>query len=262
MEAVNQIKQIKIPIIADSVLSPDFFYGGCTGIYFVTHDDKYGRISFENLDAVKICRGEVMSYEFDYRLSERGVWVYQIENSAWQKERFDYENRHYGSAYEFGGDVTEMLTDFKHYLFSFHDEFIEVIARGFWFEKSDDSLFGKELSEGHPFLPLPVENMEIMTASSLKCQIRKNPQPREQLIHDAQFCSQKLFEFALELEDAASVSNTVLLSYRNGKIISTLRGYFGRLAVEFDGFADLEQVKPFIEKYMGEVYEQRKKMGK
>ena len=256
-------KQIKIPVIADSVLSPDFFYGDYTGIYFITYpDDKHGRITFENLDAVKICRGELMPYEIDYSKVERGVWVFQIENSKWQKERFDYENKHYGKSYEFGGDVGEMLTDFKHYLFSFHDQFIEVIARGFWFEEAEQSLFRKEFMAGHPFLPLPLKNSEIMTAHSLKTFIRKNQKSREQLIHDAQFCSQKIFEFALELEGEAKVSNTALLSYRNGELISTLRGYFGRQDVKYDGFASLEQFIPFMENYMKEVYERRKTMGK
>ena len=66
-----------------------------------------------------------------------------------------------------------MMTDFKHYLFSFHDQFIEVIARGFWFEKSETPLFGKKLMEGHPFLPLSEKNAEKITAHSLTAQIRK-----------------------------------------------------------------------------------------
>lgn len=255
MEAV---KPISIPIIADSVISPDFFYGDCTGIYFVTDDDQYGRITFENLDSVKICRGEAMPYKFDYSLANYGDWIYQVENSKWQQERFEYENKFYGDSYEFGGNVNEMLTDFKHYLFSFHDQFIEVISRGFWFEKSEIPLFGKELMEGHPFLPLPEEHTEKITKHSLKSQIRKNRKPKEQLIFDAQFCSQKIFQFALELDGKATVDNTVVLSYRNGKLISTLRGYFGKKELQFDGFARLEQVTPFIEKYMLEVYERRK----
>ena len=121
---METVKQIRIPVIADSVLSPEFFYGDGTGIYFVTGDDQYGRITFENLESVKICRGEVMPYKVDYSLGDRGTWIYQVENSKWQQERFDYENRYYGKSYEFGGDVNEMLTDFKHYLFSFHDQFI------------------------------------------------------------------------------------------------------------------------------------------
>lgn len=257
------VKPIKVPVIADSVLSPNFFYGDCTGIYFTTSPgDKYGRITFEKLDAVKICRGEMMPYEFDYSSAERGTWVYQIENSKWQRERFNYENKHYGMSYEFGGDVNEMLSDFKHYLFSFHDQFIEAIVLGFWFEEANQSLFGKELTEGHPFLPLPMDNMEIMIAHSLKAQIRKNPTSTAELIHDAQFCSQKLFEFALELEGEARVSSAVLLSCRNGQITSTLRSYFGREEAKWDGLVSIEQVKPFIEKYMKEVYERGVSMGK
>jgi hypothetical protein len=257
---METVKQIKIPIIAHPVWVPDFFYGDCTGIYFVTEDDKYGRITFENLDAIKICRGEGMPYEFDYKLYEQGVWIYQIENSNWQKERFNYENKYYGKVHEFGGNVNDMLTDFKHYLFQFHDQFIEIIARGFWFEKDDQSLFKKELMEGHPFLPLPTENMKIMEAYSLKSQIRINPKPHELLAYGAQFCSQKLFEFALELDGNAVVDNTVSLSCRNGKMISQLGNSLRRKIVEFEGCVNLEQVKPFIEKYMKEVYKRRKNM--
>ena len=90
--------------------------------------------------------------------------------------------------------------------------------------------------------------------------IRKNPKSQEQLINDAQYCSQKLFEFVLD--ESQSVVKTILLSYRNGRLISTLRGFFGKQEVIFDGFAGLEQFTPYIEKYMEEVYERRKEMGK
>jgi len=252
-------KQISIPIIADSVLSPDFLYNNHhTGIYFLTSDDKHGRITFENLDAVKICRGEIMPYNFDY---SQGTWVYHIQNSRWQQERFDYENKHYGTAYEFGGDVTEMLTDFKHYLFSFHDQFIEVIARGFWYEKSNSSLFKKDLTPGHPFLPLPTSNMEIHTAHCLNMQIRKNTKPVQQLARDAQYCRQKLYEFAIEIEGKARVTNTLQLSSRSGKLISTLQGYHGRKSIEYEGIVYLEKVMPTINTYMKEVYERRRRSG-
>lgn len=259
---METIKAIKIPVVADSVLSPDVFYGNRTGIYFTTEDDQYGRITFENLDAIKICRGEVLPHQVDYSLSDAQTWIYQIEHSQWQLERFGYENKYYGTSYEFGGNVHEMLTDFKHYLFSFHDQFIEVIARGFWFEQDNASLFGKDLTEGHPFLPLPAENPQMITVGSLKSQIRTNPKPMEQLIENARYCSQKLYQFALEFDGKASVDHTVLLSYRDGNLISTLRGYFGRQAVAFDGVASLEQILPFIETYMGEVSERRKAMKK
>ncbi|WP_099221910.1 hypothetical protein [Listeria costaricensis] len=256
------IKPIKIPIVADFVLSPEVVYGERTGIYFITREDRYGRITFENLDAIKICRGEILPYAFDYSLAEQGTWVFQVENSTWQKERFDYEKKHYEGAYEFGGNVRDMLTDFKHYLFSFHDQFVEVIARGFWFEEAEQSLLGKGLTDGHPFLPLPAENAEIMTVQSLNMQIRRNPEMVENLIRNAQFCSQKIFEFALMLDEKASVNHTVTLSYKEGQLVSTLKGYFGGQEAEFAGIADLEQVQPFLEKYMKEVSERRHQMGK
>lgn len=255
---METIKQIKIPVTADYVLSPDFVYGKDTGIYFRTHTDNYGRITFENLDAVKICRGEIMPYEFDYSSADQYTWIFVIENSRWLKERFRYEKKHYGSAYEFGGDVYEMMTDFKHYLFSFHDQFIEVIARGFWFEEAEESLFQKDLTQGHPFLPLP-ESGEYLTVQSITSQIRSNPQPKEQLIYSAQFCSQKLYEFTLELNGKTYAAYTVFISYRNGKLISILRSFLGRQEMTYEGFVDLEQVKPYVEAYLEKIYHQRNK---
>ncbi|WP_239256541.1 hypothetical protein [Listeria ilorinensis] len=256
------VKPINIPLVADFVLSPEVVYGEHTGIYFITRDNQYGRITFENLDAIKICRGETMPYEFDYSLAEQGNWVFQVENSVWQKERYAYEKKYYEDAYEFGGNVKDMLTDFKHYLFSFHDQFVEVIARGFWFEEAEQSLLGKELTSEHPFLPLPMENAEIMTAHSLDMQIRKNPESANKLIENAHFCSQKIFEFALELDGKASVNHTVTLSWKKGQFFSSLKNYFGRQEAEFAGIADLEQLRPFLEKYMEEVYKYRSQMKK
>ncbi|WP_293914533.1 MULTISPECIES: hypothetical protein [unclassified Sphingobacterium] len=147
------VKAIKVPVIADAVSSPDVYYGdGITGIYFETEDEQFGRITFHNLDAIKICRGELMPYKYNYENNGSAIiWIYKIENSQWLAERYKYENQHYCSSYEFGGNVNEMLTDFGHYLFLFHDEFVEIIARGFWFEKAENSLFKQPLQAGHPF---------------------------------------------------------------------------------------------------------------
>ena len=54
------VHRIKIPIVADNVLSPQVHYGSVhhnepvTGIYFNTQDELYGRITFENFDSLKI----------------------------------------------------------------------------------------------------------------------------------------------------------------------------------------------------------------
>lgn len=145
-------KGIAIPVIADPVLGGEVFCGSeLTGIYFDTIDDQYGRITFENLDSLKVCRGEVLPYETDWKERQSPSWVYRVENSLWQQERYSYEKKFYGTSYEFDGNVEEMRTDFGHYVFQFHDEFVEVIARGFWFEQDTNSLFKQELQEDHPF---------------------------------------------------------------------------------------------------------------
>ena len=252
-------KGIIIPVVADFVLSPDVLYSDeLTGIYFQTEDEQYGRITFENLDALKVCRGENLPYSDNWEEGQEYPWVYKVENSNWQKERFDYEKKNYGSSYEFGGNVNEMVTDFSHYVFKFHDQFLEAIARGFWFEQDEKSLFKRELQAGHPFLNLSDSNAEKFVSHNLTCQLRTNSKPQEKLITDAKFCSQKLIEFALELDGKAIVDNSLILSYRNGKLISSLRGYFGKPIVEFDGIARFDDAKPYIDKYMNEVYERRK----
>lgn len=256
-------KGIIIPIIADFVLSPDVFYGDeFTGIYFQTQDEQYGRITFEHLDSLKVCRGENIPFSYNWNEGQEFPWVYKVENSHWQKERFNYEKENYGISYEFGGNADEMQTDFSHYVFKFHDQFIEVISKGFWFEQAETSLFKKSLQVGHPFLNLPDSNAEKFVAHSLTCQIRKNHKTIEELISNAEFCSQKLIEFALELEGKPSIVHSLILSYRNGKLISSLRGYLGKQIVEFDGIATFDNTKLYIEKYMKTVYEKRKANGK
>jgi hypothetical protein len=256
-------KGIIIPVIADFVLSPDVLYSDeLTGIYFQTEDKQFGRITFENLDALKICRGENLPFTDNWEEGQKYPWVYKVENSKWLQERFDYENENYGSSYEFGGNVNEMLTDFSHYVFKFHDQFVEVLARGFWYEKDKTSLFKRELQVGHPFLNLPDSNIEKFVSHNLTCQIRTNSKSQDELVTDAKFCSQKLMEFALELDGKVTIDNSLILTYRNGKLISCLRGFFGKQIVEFDGIAKLTEVKPYVERFIGDVYDKRKTMGK
>ncbi|WP_313385775.1 hypothetical protein [Chishuiella sp.] len=254
-------KGIIIPVIADFVLSPHILYNEeLTGIYFETEDEQYGRITFEKLDALKICRGENLPYISHSDEEQEYPWVYKVENSKWLKERFDYENKNYGSSYEFGGNASEMLADFSHYLFQFHDQFVEVIARGFWFEKDKTNLFKKKLQEEHPLLNLNENNLEKFTAYNLTCQIRRNLKPINQLVSDAKFCSQKLLQFAIELDGNTFIDNSLILSYKKEKLVSTLTGYFGKQIVEFCGIAKFDDVKPYIENYMFEVYERRMKI--
>lgn len=253
----------KVPFKADSVLSPQVHYGEpVTGIYFVCDDDNHGRITFENLDSIKVSRGEYFPFKNEWKAGQPYYWVTKIKNSKWLIERYNYEATHYGSSYEFGGNVDEMLSDFNHYVFSFHDQFVEVIARGIWFEKDSESLLGKDLSNGHPFLPISTDTMIKFEAHGLICQARINPISKDTLRNNALFCSQKLIEFALELDGKTSINHSLLLSYRNNECISSLRGYFGKPILFFKDIVTIDVVKPQIEAYMKEVAMRRKKMGK
>lgn len=254
---------ITVPIEADYVLSPTVLYDDeLTGIYFNTEDEQYGRITFSNLDAIRVCRGEYLPYPDDWTEDKEVPWVYVVQHSKWQMERYRYEKSHYGRAYEFGGDVEDMRTDFKHYIFKFHDQFVEVIARGFWWEKDTNSLMNQPLQVGHPFLNLPTDEATLHQAHGLTTQITKNTLPIDVLIEHTQYCSQKLYQFALILEGTASVDNTVSIVNKDGKTQSELRGYFGRKAQTFDGIPTLEEILPYIENYMSEVAERRRAMRK
>ncbi|MCS4297122.1 MULTISPECIES: hypothetical protein [Acinetobacter] len=246
---MESVKAIIIPVIADSVLSPDIYYGNdITGIYFSTHDDQFGRITFDKFDAIKICRGEMMPYKYEWGTDESGTWVFRIENSKWLEERFNYEKENYGLSYGFGENVNEMLIDFKHYLFSFHDQFIEVIARGFWFEKSEESLFKQPLQSEHPFSKLPEINSTIFKNEKIKYKVIFNPIPLEQLINNSQFCQQVLLEVSTEFRGEYSIEYTLFLMQRQGKLISVLRSFYGKSIFEKNGIACIDDIKLLIEK--------------
>jgi len=48
-----------------------------TGIYFLTKDNEFGRITFDGLDAIKVCRGEYFPYlhEFSSQTSRENLVI-------------------------------------------------------------------------------------------------------------------------------------------------------------------------------------------
>ncbi len=252
-----------VPVEADHVESPQVIYDPLnTGVYFPTEAGAYARITFENLDALRVSRGEYLPFIADQQEKEVYYWVSKVENSRWLRDRFDYENQHYGSAYQFGGNVEEMLTDFSHFIFCFHDEFVEAIAKGIWFETSEENLWGKPLQTGHPFLPLPEDDCTQLLESGLTCQVRKNPKPVAELAGDAKYCSQKLLEFVLESDGGTRANHTLLLLYRNGKLTSSLKDIMNRELLQVNGIAGLHDVESTIRAYLKEVSERRRRMGR
>jgi hypothetical protein len=169
------------------------------------------------------------------------------------------EKRHYGSAYDFNGDVEEMQRDFAHYLFRFHDEYVEALCGGIWFETADHPIGNRAPDPDHPLLELPSSREpDRFEAHGITCQIRRNHRPLTDVVRDAQLCSQKLLQFAAELDGSASVSWTLSVQARDGRIRSKLEQRFGRPIVHYDGVAALDDVRPHIEAWLGEVSQRRR----
>ena len=182
-----------------------------------------------------------------------------VDQSTWLMDRHAYEKLHYGQTY----DADEMLREYSHYVFSFHDEFVEAIAAGIWFEEADDRIGNVPLLPGHPLLDIPAECVvDVIEAHGIRCQVRENPLDQDALVRHAGLCSQKVYQFAAELDGGASVSWTLDLRDLGGRLQSFLRGYFGKAEDVFEGVASLAAVEPFITTWLAEVRKRRDAMGK
>lgn len=261
---------IAVPVIADPVVGPTVTYGEVlksgqvlTSIKFLTNDDDRGRVTFEHLDSIRVSRGEYDPYPRDWKPGDQPNWVSEVVPSPWLLERYEYEKMHYGQAYEFGGDVDEMLRDFSHYVFSFHDEFVEALSSGIWLERFDESSDSETVSTTHPLRDLPRPTTpDLIEAHGLICEIWPNTRPMDQILEGAKLCSQKLLQFALVVDGASSISWTLAVRVRHGKVRSSLRPSLGPVRATFDGVASLENVRPHVESWLREVRERRKRMGK
>ncbi|MDC1143207.1 hypothetical protein OAU50_08965 [Planctomycetota bacterium] len=233
--------------------------GGEEAIYFI-HDTGYGRLTFEKLDSIRHSRGE----QYPYRPTKRKVetWLYSVIDSPWQRERYEYEAGHYGHMYEFNGDVTEMLTEFSHYVVVFEDEFVEAIARGIWMESGNKKILYGEY-DGHPLLDLPKDSpTETIEAHGLKCQYRMNPKSDEEISRDAVFCTQPLIDVVLDFGDGAKPSWYLGAKYIDGSLKSILRRVIAKGKYVFDGIAGIEEIRPMVEEWLAEVRQRRDEMGK
>ena len=261
--AEPRMRGIAVPVLADSVEGPIVTYGaGPASINFLTQDERWGRVTFEKLDSLRVSRGEYEPYPSDWREGDPVDWVSVVAPSPWLRERYEYEKRHYGQAYEFGGDVDEMLRDFSHYVFSFHDQFVEVLCAGIWFESADECIGNREPGPNHPLLDLPPSDLASFEAHGITCQIRRNPRPPDEIVKDAMLCSQKLLQFAADLDGSAHVSWTLALRVRGERVRSYLKSYFGKVEETFEVIATLEDARPRVDEWLRQVREGRKQMGK
>jgi hypothetical protein len=254
---------IPVPFEPDRVLSPELIYRHepTDALYYVTGDDEPVRITFEGLDSIRACRGEYMPYPTDESAEAEYTSVYIVENSRWLRERHAYEARYYRDCYKWGGDVDVMLTDYDHYLFQFHDEYIEAIAAGIWSEKQPTPFTDGSLGSDHPLADLPeTATTERFVVEGLTCQVRANPRPIGETLQGAYYCSQPLYHFALELDGDARVSNRLDVRERRGRVRSVLRGIMGTVMATLDGVATLDQSRALVEPYVREVAERRRSM--
>jgi hypothetical protein len=241
MDGVGLAVPFAVPLVADSVLGPRLAYGTMPirpmddeypldALLFPMDDNTIGRVTFEGLDAIRAARGELLPYEREDVPYTRGEWVYLIEGSAWLEERHRYELGHY---------ETPLLDRYDHYLFSFHDEFVEAIALGIWFDKPEPSGLLSRPAE-HPLLHLPEATIEERSTSfGIDWEMRVNPRETRELVEDSHLCSQRLLQYNLVLDGTSREHASVWLRTRRGRTSSAfVTGFFGNERVESEGSAD------------------------
>jgi len=261
---------LTVPIQADSVLSPRLAYGHLpmfpededyppNAIYFpLPHNEGgFGRVTFEGLDAVRGSRGEHLPYpraELLTAPATYGDWVYEVSDSPWLAERHAYENHHY---------QTPLLDTHQHYLLSFHDEFVEAIAQGIWFDKPDPD---------RPLAPVPAHPLALLdqgepaetrrSPSGISWELRRCGKDKATLLQDSRLCSQRLYQFSLVLDGESRESASVWLRTSRGRTYSRMtRDWVGEL-VRHDGLAAAEDFLDEWERYVHEVAGRRRSMGK
>ncbi|MHC5309146.1 hypothetical protein ACYSNM_03545 [Myroides sp. LJL116] len=243
------LEPIKIPVIADLVLSPVVIYGTeFTSLNFETEDQEFGRIVLDKLDAIKVCRGEILPYAFQESMQQidEVVWVFKVKNSKWLQERYAYEKKYYGDSYEWGNSVEEMLSDYSHYLFAFHDEFVEVLAKGFWFEQAPSSLVGRPLPVNHPLQKLTTTCIDDLHIGQKRYVLKFNPLDIDVLAIQAEFCQQVLAEvWNGDFEDGYAEA-AVRLKYVNQEFVCFYQPAFGKAVPFKKGIATREDIVSYL----------------
>jgi hypothetical protein len=265
MQTLPQLAHcLEVPLVADSVDSPIVQYGGSmTAIQFTTNDGRWGRVTFERLDSLRVSRGEHEPFPYAPESPDGYHWVTTISNSAWLRERYEYERRHYRTSYNFNGNVDEMLDEFSHYVFGFHDEFVEAIAAGIWFEVDDAMFGGRDLDLSHPLRCLALlETAERFESSGITCFVRKNPLSIDEIERGAKLCSQTILEVRADSDGGPSPNWLLTRRVKNGVGKSYLRNYFGNPVETYSGIPSLSEIRPQIDQWLSEVCERRRQMGK
>lgn len=230
--------------------------------YPTSEEGGWIRTAFDRLDSLRVSRGEYSPY-----VSALGAQTWEplvvVRPSPWLAERHAYEKEHYSNAYNFGGDVDEMLTEFEHYVFHFHDQFVEVIAGGLHFDVRTTPPDDMTLLTRPGWTRLPeTAHQEMWELSGIKLAIRKSGADLDAIVEASELCDQVIVEVSPQLDGRSSVSHSLCARTRDGKTVSRWRGYFGNAQRAYSGVPELDELRPLIEAYASEVRSRRDAMGK
>ncbi len=221
----------------------------------------HGRFIFDKADSIKQSRGEYFPYAINQGLNREigDSVIYEVSNSNWLQERYLYEKKHYGSAYEFGGTVDEMILEYRHYLIPFEDEFVEILARGFWYEWNSEP-FKQQFLKDNPLDNLAKNDPIVIENGSLRGHVYQNKLSVEELHERTLYCPQKMLQFGIEINGRVSISRTLLVMRDNqNRIYSSLRGSFNEELERHHAKVGLSDIEQSLKKYMGEVEARRNK---
>jgi len=253
---------VHVPLRADAVGPPRLVYGGLPlslgeqeptfpALYFPMADtETIGRVTFEELDAIRAQRGETLPFEID----DFTTWVYEVNDSSWLAERHSYELTHY---------QYPLLGAFAHYVFRFHDEFVEAIARGIWLDKPDPSrLWDRPVDDPSGLFPVETPARHEVAPSGIEWELRQSPKAIDVLVERAALCSQRLYQFNLVLDGSSREAASVWLRYRRGSLQSTMTRLWAGAVAARPGVAQPEDFFGSWNEYVEGVAERRLKRGK
>jgi hypothetical protein len=261
----EQARALPVPLATDSVAPFRLTQGSLAlaggselerdvvsdALFFEVRDEGVlGRVTFEGLDALRASRGELAPYPDGNDFSS---WVYVIDDSRWLQERHDYEWRNY---------QTPLLESHLHYVFRFHDDYVEALASGIWLDRPNASDPFRITGE-HPFGELTRGDVLVEKGqrSGIDWDLWIPRHPIDELVQNSRLCSQRLFEFGMHLDGARIGVSGCWLRDRNGLRSRLGRSWVGEFASR-DGIAKPEDFMSVWLKYCDEVAERRRAMGK
>lgn len=259
VQSAQFLENINCDFELEDVIGPEIYSNGVSlEMFFMTRDEKFGRVIFDHVDSYKVYRGEGVLYDKRMTAYTNYPWIYRLINSEWQFQRYLDEKTMYEFCYEFGGNVSEMLTDMNNYVFEFHDETVEVIAKGFWIETSPKPLWRKPLQKDNPLNPNFIGKIDEFEIEGILCRMVTNKAPTECLIEQTKFCHQTLAIFEVEFEGNFSRHLSLVIFQRSNQLYSELKPIIGKPLIGQLGTIDIDTAVQEFEKAVIEISARRK----